>query len=104
MSFLPALEFVFKNGERLRSALSSPTSYSGLVATSPRGCQAAVLAFTALSSSLPPAVFSSVLSHWSALPFYVVGGASASHLTPPLPLTATPSGATAQPSPTPSSD
>ena len=92
MTFLPALEFVFKHEERLQAALASPSSYSGLVATSPRGCQAAALAFQALSSSFTPTAFASLIAQWSALPFYAVGEASASLLTSSFPLTAHPIG------------
>ena len=95
MTFLPALEFVFTHSAALQSALSSPTSYSGLIATSPRGCLAASLAFSALSSSLPPTTFSSLISRWSALPCYTVGEASASLLTSTFPLTVTPVGGNA---------
>ena len=89
VTFLPALEFVFSSLEALQAALTRPTSYSGLVATSPRGCLAASLAFTALSSSLAPSGFSRLLAQWAALPFYTVGEASASMLSSSFPLRAT---------------
>ena len=89
VTFLPVLQFVFKNAELLQAALSSPSSYCGLVATSPRGCLAVSRAFAALSSSLSAAAFASLIAQWSAVPFYTVGEASASLLSSsgPLPLT-----------------
>ena len=72
VSFLPALEFVFVNQQRLLDHISQPLSYSALVATSPRGAAAAITALTTLAAS------STQLVHeWQARPFYVVGDGSA---------------------------
>ena len=89
VTFLPALEFVFTRAEALQAVLSRPAAYSGLVATSPRGCLAASIAFKALSSTLSPDSFSALLTQWTAVPFYTVGEASAALLTSAFPLTAT---------------
>ena len=60
---------MFINEQTLVECLSQTSTYSALVATSPRGAAAAV---TALSSLAPQ-----LLSAWQAAPFYVVGDGSA---------------------------